>query len=527
MFDFNEDKLSVEQVMAIAAADNLPPLRVAINANGYRQSQSFWKAPVEIDAANDKYPVISLGNDIDVVGKLSSNIARSVQFPESSAYMHFLGCISAAMLGRFTVEYHGTQQPTSLYVVTSQPPSTGKSAINSLAIAPMVAEVERINDQRKRERKKIMAKLSALAKEMKQEKSPSEMASLFEEKEDLEEKLEKLCDIVFPVSDTTPEGLARINSRQGNFAVISDEATAINSLLGMTYGDGSKKTNSELVLKAWDSGNISISRANADNNLMFTALGAIAVIAQDETINAIMEAGARGIGVSERFWLVRERPMIGNRVFINEKGESTYEPVDGELKADYFRMIHNIMNETQVNLSISESAMRYLNLARQDMEPHLADGGKYSHSMLRGALGKMDKQVIRMAAILHTIRNWSCKNNERPLKSRQIDLETMQEAIIMFYEQSKTYLSAASSAGHAGDNAEMNKLIDILIKQGKNSKGVVGLRSLYESARKVRPFEGQAGVMAKIKDHLLPMLDEKNYTCLIGDKVYINPRLLG
>ncbi|WP_252351735.1 DUF3987 domain-containing protein, partial [Escherichia coli] len=150
-----------------------------------------------------------------------------------------------------------------MYVVTSQPPSTGKSAINSLAIAPMVAEVERINDQRKRERKKIMAKLSALAKEMKQEKSPSEMASLFEEKEDLEEKLEKLCDIVFPVSDTTPEGLARINSRQGNFAVISDEATAINSLLGMTYGDGSKKTNSELVLKAWDSGNISISRANA------------------------------------------------------------------------------------------------------------------------------------------------------------------------------------------------------------------------------------------------------------------------
>ena len=114
MFDFNEDKLSIDQVMAVAAADNLPPLRVAINANGYRQSQSFWKAPTEIDSGGDKYPVISLGNDYDVVGKLSSNAARSVQFPESSAYMHFLGCISAAMLGRFTVEYHGTQQPTAL-----------------------------------------------------------------------------------------------------------------------------------------------------------------------------------------------------------------------------------------------------------------------------------------------------------------------------------------------------------------------------------------------------------------------------
>src|SRR5699024_11790773 len=61
---------------------------------------------------------------VDVVGKLARNIARSVQFPESSAYMHFIGCVSAAMLGRFTVEYHGTDQPTALYVVTSQPPST-------------------------------------------------------------------------------------------------------------------------------------------------------------------------------------------------------------------------------------------------------------------------------------------------------------------------------------------------------------------------------------------------------------------
>lgn len=98
---------------------------------------------------------------------------------------------------------------------------------------------------------------------------------------------------------------------------------------------------------------------------------------------------------------------------------------------------------------------------------------------------------------------------------------------MIFNELSKTYLSSASAAGHAGDNAEMNKLVDILIKQGKNGKGVVGVRSLYEAARKVKPFEAQAGIMTRIKDHLIPMLDEKNYTCLIGDKIYINPRLLG
>ena len=38
MFDFNEDKLTDEQVIEVAMMDGLLPIRVAINANGYRQS---------------------------------------------------------------------------------------------------------------------------------------------------------------------------------------------------------------------------------------------------------------------------------------------------------------------------------------------------------------------------------------------------------------------------------------------------------------------------------------------------------
>lgn len=528
MFDFERSTLTPQQIIAIAEKEGLSPLRVAINSNGYRQAQSFWGEVKDVNSGNDRYPVISLGNDSDIVGKLSRNIARSVQFPESSAYMHFLGCISAAMLGRFTVDYHGTQQPTALYVVTSQPPSTGKSAINTLATAPMIAEVDRMNEDRKRERKKILAKLSALGKELKAEKSQNEMADLYAEKEELEEKLERLCDITFPVSDTTPEGLARINNRQGTFAVISDEATSVNSLLGMTYGDGSKKTNSELVLKAWDAGQVSIARANADNNMSFVAMGCIAVIAQDETINAIMNAGARGIGVSERFLLVREESFLGRRQFVNDSGESTFEPVDKGLKADYFKLVHEIMSEANVELTVSDAAMRYLNRARQEMEPDLADGGKYSHTMLRGAMGKFDKQAIRIASVLHVIRNWFSENG-RARKELQIDLETMQEAVLMFHELSKTYLSSASTSGHAGDEAEMGKLVDIIVKQAKTGspKGAVSTRSLYELARKVKPFDGQQGVMKRINDALLPMLEEKGYVCVIGDKAYVNPRLLG
>lgn len=70
------------------------------------------------------------------------------------------------------------------------------------------------------------------------------------------------------------------------------------------------------------------------------------------------------------------------------------------------------------------------------------------------------------------------------------------------------------------------KAIDILIKMGMLSKGVVGLRSAYETLRRVKPFEGRNGVMKEIKDVIIPNLDKLGYTCLIGDKIYINPGLL-
>ena len=522
---FNNDALTPQQIIATAESQGISPVRVAIQANGYGRTQGFWPEIKDTSNVNEKYPVISLGNDVDVVGKLSRNLAESVQFPTSSAYMHFVGCVSAAMLGRFTVDYHGTQQPTALYVVTSQPPSTGKSAINSMAIAPIVAEVERINEMRSKERKKLTAKLKGLEKELKSERSGSDLAALFEEKEEMEEKIMKMCDIVFPVSDTTPEGLAKINNRQGNFAVISDEATSINSLLGLTYANAERKTNSELVLKAWDSGHVSIARANAENNMSFTALGCMAVIAQDETINGIMEAGARGIGVSERFLLVREESFLGRRNFIDENGDSTYTPVDGALKAGYYKLIHNIMMEEHVNLTISSAAMRVLNMARQEMEPKLGDGGEFSHTMLRGALGKMDKQVIRLASVIHTIRNWQ-DNNGSVLKGKEIDVATMQEALVMFHELSKTYISAANASGHAGNDAETGKLIDVITRHGKANKGVLSARMIYETIRKVRPFSGQAGVMKRLETVLLPQLEEMGYICQVKDRIYVNPTVL-
>ena len=74
---------------------------------------------------------------------------------------------------------------------------------------------------------------------------------------------------------------------------------------------------------------------------------------------------------------------------------------------------------------------------------------------------------------------------------------------------------------------ELGVLIKIIRKMGVNGKGVVGIRSLYEGARKLKPFAGRDGMMLVIKDKLIPELDKMNVTCLIGDKVYVHPAIIG
>lgn len=92
------------------------------------------------------------------------------------------------------------------------------------------------------------------------------------------------------------------------------------------------------------------------------------------------------------------------------------------------------------------------------------------------------------------------------------------------YRQSTPFWGSFDTSDvYSGD--ELGVLIKIIRKMGVNGKGVVGIRSLYEGARKLKPFAGRNGVMLLIKDKLIPELDKMNATCLIGDKVYVNPVL--
>lgn len=93
MFDFNEDKLTDEQIMSIAKQDGLPPLRAAINANGYRDVQLRWGQP----DASEVYKDEALGVLIKLIRKMARNGNGVVGIKSvregASKIKPFVGCV--------------------------------------------------------------------------------------------------------------------------------------------------------------------------------------------------------------------------------------------------------------------------------------------------------------------------------------------------------------------------------------------------------------------------------------------------
>lgn len=82
-----------------------------------------------------------------------------------------------------------------------------------------------------------------------------------------------------------------------------------------------------------------------------------------------------------------------------------------------------------------------------------------------------------------------------------------------------------ASSIYKGSVQEM--LVGLIRKMARNGKGVLGIRSLYEGARMEKRFKGgNARLMERIKDELIPELEEMNLVCLIGDKIYANPAII-
>ena len=98
----------------------------------------------------------------DLATEYAKMISDHVQFPKSTAFLHCLGCVSAAMTRSFKIEYGGSSIYANLYIVTAQPPSTGKSAINDFCFIPVAEAYKTFNDKNANERMMLELEIKKL-----------------------------------------------------------------------------------------------------------------------------------------------------------------------------------------------------------------------------------------------------------------------------------------------------------------------------------------------------------------------------
>lgn len=95
------------------------------------------------------------------------------------------------------------------------------------------------------------------------------------------------------------------------------------------------------------------------------------------------------------------------------------------------------------------------------------------------------------------------------------------------YRQSFKYWCSAEEMLRVKLDQKLSVVTHKIHDQAKRGKGVVGIRSTYEAIRKLHPFVGRNGVMNDLNDNILPALQGAGIICVIGDKIYAHPALVG
>ena len=506
-----------------AAERDVMPARIAIERNCYNGAGTihYWNEPALSTSTDAELPSsIKLVSDC-MLSQVAATISKTIQFPVNTIFAHAMGIVASAMSKSFKFEYGHGVKPVNLYVVTAQPPSSGKSGVNDLLAEPVHSAFDAINLTATKSRKIIKVAIIAVKKEISNAKKGT--ASITEEElYALEDKLSKLYEkhdnhivYTYALDDATPEALAKIALKQnGLFNIISAEADAINVILGGVYSD--KKANYGIFLKGWDAERHQVARSNQET-ISGHVIGNIAVIAQDESIRTILEAGESGRGISERFLLVRENTWLGRRSF----GKSV--PLDDELMAQYGNTIFNIVKEDSVTLTFTKKSHEIINSYRREIEPKMGDHGEYSNNMMRGFIGKADKQIMKISSILHVIENWR-DGGER---ESEVQDKTVKNGLRIFKNVVTSYVYAADELGFTGQDSEYNKIEEKLQSYAEKGKMVVTITQLRNNIKNIKPFTGTPSLTTKLKEILLPVLEQNGLCITYKNKIYINPHLKG
>jgi len=512
--------IKLQDIFNFARDNGITSVRSAIHL-GYHNPMdaNLWPEPKHADVIGDEFEpkeIISMeGGRQDLLSRCARDVSASVQFPVSTTFLHGMGIIATAMTPFFQYKYFDNLKHCNIYIVTSQPTGTGKSAMNDYFYKPVEVEYQRVSQENAKDRRRCILQIEEYEEQLKSAKRVDEIMALEISIQNEQEKMRQFPKFMYTWTDVTPEALEACASRQdGFFNLVSDEASVINSAMGDMYSDRLK--NNEFLLKGWDGDLVSSARVSR-KGYYGTPNGNVVVCAQDETIRAILLAGERGNGISQRFLLHREPNMLGKRVY----GRDKYKRMDKGLKAEYCRLIHNIMMEREAVLDFSDGAMDVIHQVKEKYEETIADNGLNSQEMIRGVVAKIDKQIMKISCILHVMQEWGDSGQ----KSKVISAETAIWAYSIYEALIDSYINSASSQGYLGKSVEVEKIKDRLSSLAAKGTMSISLRKLRDNIKNVQPFKGHTNISKRLKDVVMKEVEQDGWALLHDNEILINPKL--
>ncbi|WP_421345985.1 DUF3987 domain-containing protein [Aeromonas veronii] len=403
-----------------------------------------------IAANDDGEQEINTASLLDMAGDhplavYSREVADSIQISRDSTFMIGLGLTSAMAGAAFCIKTPwGADLPLGLYVTAEQPPAAGKSGVVSAYQKPYREALRRMNEDRNRD-------LDALEEQISAADDPAVKGELSEQ---LHHKPQPVRGWI---SNATPEGLEKdcIAPNYGLFMLASDERGLLNSVFGLSYGKGAT-VNMDAALKGFDGGSyvsVRTSRRGFDGEVH----GSIVCFAQPGSIEAIMEASG-GTGLAERFLWLSDEHQLGKRNHLKPWIKPNSEP--------FRRLCDEVVKliparpalDKLTPLAMPVALMDELSKAKQQIEAELGDDGRFGNDAVRGAAGKLDLQVMKIASILHISRHL-CEGKPVPPNIGAADFEI---ALNICCELLERYRQALISKRIIGFGAEADAVIEYL-----------------------------------------------------------------
>lgn len=462
-----------------------------------------------------------------IIAQMAKEASRVIQFPENTAYLHGIGLFSSATVINFEVEYNHKFIPTGMYTLSAQPSGSGKSSAHGFFIDPIHHALGKRNRLLTMLHRNIDGEIESITKQADKAKTDSALLDTYSRAIEslLNDKLKQ--PMVFPAKkNTTPQAAEEVASAQGGVInVCSDEQEALDTYLGLSYGDGTSSPDNGVFIAAFGGDMMGTARVSRDG-IKIPVRGAFAVIAQNPSIDSMIKAGASGRGVSERCLIIKEPNRIGYRTFT--KGGNRF---DLDLKAEYQAVCENVVAGTYpLRLSFSEQCRDMIVDLKNMIEPDCRAGAKYGDDQIRGFASKIEQHIAKLAANFHIAEQWNPRITGSP--SFEIQEHNLTKAMLVCMDLLDSYKVLIESAS----SMSASKLVIEIIGHMKNyaMKGVksFALDKIRLSVSKEAWFKTIEGKKIDYLLNLLTRCEEMNFCHIkeVGkDKkqwmVLINPAL--